>query len=82
MAWAPWNELERNLIKERVEMGLERARKQGKRLGQPNRIFDREKALMLLQTMSRPEVARQLGQPRGWSNRAAQRGNPPGSPPD
>ena len=29
-------ELERSLIRERVMMGLERARKQGKRLGRPN----------------------------------------------
>jgi DNA invertase Pin-like site-specific DNA recombinase len=37
-------ELERNLIIERVHMGISRARKQGKRLGRPKRIFDREKA--------------------------------------
>jgi len=37
-------ELERNLIKERVHMGLGRARKQGKQLGRPKRIFDRELA--------------------------------------
>ena len=35
-------ELERNLIKERVHMGISRARKQGKRLGRPKRVFDRE----------------------------------------
>jgi len=32
-------ELERNLIKERVHMGISRARKQGKRLGRPKRIL-------------------------------------------
>ena len=37
-------ELERNLIKERAQMGISRARKQGKRLGRPKRIFDKEKA--------------------------------------
>src|SRR4026208_2094587 len=37
-------ELERNLIKERVHMGLSRARKEGKQLGRPKGIFDREKA--------------------------------------
>jgi DNA invertase Pin-like site-specific DNA recombinase len=36
-------ELERNLIKERVQMGISRARKQGKRLGRPTVIVDREK---------------------------------------
>ena len=37
-------ELERSLIKERVAMGLERARKEGKPHGRPRRIFDRNKA--------------------------------------
>jgi DNA invertase Pin-like site-specific DNA recombinase len=36
-------ELERSLIRERVVMGLARAKKQGKRLGRPNVIVDREK---------------------------------------
>ena len=40
-------ELERSLIKERVAMGLERARKEGKAHGRPRRIFDREKAQRL-----------------------------------
>src|SRR5215813_13696597 len=58
-------ELERNLIKERVHMGISRARKQGKRLGRPKRVFDREKARTMLQSMSVREVARQLGVSRG-----------------
>jgi DNA invertase Pin-like site-specific DNA recombinase len=58
-------ELERNLIKERVQMGISRVRKQGKRLGRPKRIFDRDKARTMLQTMSAREVARQLGVSRG-----------------
>jgi DNA invertase Pin-like site-specific DNA recombinase len=58
-------ELERNLIKERVYMGISRARKQGKRLGRPKRIFDRGKARTMLETMSVREVARQLGVSRG-----------------
>src|SRR5215470_7221868 len=58
-------ELERNLIKERVHMRISRARKQGKRLGRPERLFDREKAQGMLQTMSVREVARQLGVSRG-----------------
>jgi DNA invertase Pin-like site-specific DNA recombinase len=63
-------ELERNLIKERVYMGLHRARKQGKRLGRPKRIFDREKARLLAETKSLREVARQLGVSRGVVERA------------
>src|SRR5262245_31709300 len=63
-------ELERNLIKERVHMGISRARKQGKQLGRPKRIFDREKARMLIQTMSIREAARQLGVSRGVIERA------------
>lgn len=53
--------LERNLIKERVHMGISRARKEGKSLGRPKRIFDREKARTMLGTMSAREVARQVG---------------------
>src|SRR5262247_3783487 len=63
-------ELERNLIKERVHMGISRARKQGKRLGRPKRVFDREKAAMMLQSMSVREVARALGVSRGVVERA------------
>jgi hypothetical protein len=40
-------ELERNLIRERIAMGLDRARKQKKALGRPRRIFDRDKAVTL-----------------------------------
>src|SRR5215475_5994843 len=58
-------ELERNLIKERVHMGISRARKEGKRLGRPNRLFDRQKAETILHSMSVREVARQLGVSRG-----------------
>ena len=58
-------ELERNLIKERVHMGISRARKQGKRLGRPKRIFDRQKAQTMLQSMSVREVARRLGVSKG-----------------
>jgi len=67
-------ELERNLIKERVHMGISRARKAGKQLGRPRRIFDRERALAMLQSMSAREVARQLGVSRGVLNRIT--GNP------
>src|SRR6266571_4401320 len=63
-------ELERNLIKERVHMGISRARKQGKQLGRPKRIFNREKARTMLQSMSIREVARQFGVSRGVIERA------------
>src|SRR5438067_1186101 len=63
-------ELERNLIKERVHMGISRARKQGKRLGRPKRVYDREKAQTMLQKLSVREVARQLGVSRGVIERA------------
>jgi DNA invertase Pin-like site-specific DNA recombinase len=63
-------ELEKNLIVERVHMGLSRAKKQGKTLGRPKRIFDRERARTMLQTMSAREVARQLGVSRGVVERA------------
>jgi DNA invertase Pin-like site-specific DNA recombinase len=63
-------ELERNLIKERVQMGISRARKQGKQLGRPARIFDKEKARLMAQSMSTREVSRKLGVSRGVVQRA------------
>jgi DNA invertase Pin-like site-specific DNA recombinase len=63
-------ELERNLIKERVYMGISRARRQGKALGRPRRIFDRNKARTMLRTMSVREVAKKLGVSRGVVERA------------
>jgi DNA invertase Pin-like site-specific DNA recombinase len=65
-------ELERNLIKERVHMGIQRARKQGKTLGRPKLIFDRERARRMLETMSIREVARLLGVSRGVVERAVE----------
>jgi DNA invertase Pin-like site-specific DNA recombinase len=63
-------DLERNLIKERVHMGINRARKVGKQLGRPRRVFDREKAREMAQAMSAREIARQLGVSRGVVKRA------------
>ena len=55
-------ELERNLIREGIAMGLDRARKQKKTLGRPRRIFDRSKALTLRhQGKSLREIATELG---------------------
>jgi putative DNA-invertase from lambdoid prophage Rac len=68
-------ELERNLIKERVQMGISRARTQGKQLGRPKRIFDKEKARTMVQRMSVRQVARQLGVSRGVVDRALSESN-------
>ena len=55
-------ELERSLIKERVAMGLERARKEGKPHGRPRRIFDREQARKLREEgMSLRKIGKVLG---------------------
>ena len=55
-------EFERELIRERVASGLANARRQGKRLGRPRRVFDRSRAQELRQQgMSFPRIARELG---------------------
>ena len=38
---------ERETIRARINAGLDRARKEGKRLGRPRKVFDRQKALRL-----------------------------------
>ena len=54
-------ELERSLIRERVMMGLERARRQGKRLGRRRVVVDRERvALLRAHGLSLREIARQM----------------------
>jgi len=54
-------ELERSLIRERVMMGLERARRQGKKLGRPQKLVDRERVLLLKSKgLSLREIAVQL----------------------
>lgn len=59
-------ELERNLIRERVAMGLDRARKQKKTLGRPRSVFDREKAKELhAEGRSLREIAAKLGVNKG-----------------
>ena len=40
-------ELERSLIRERVMMGLDRAKRQGKKLGRPKKLVDREQVATL-----------------------------------
>lgn len=55
-------ELERNLISERIAIGIARARKQGRALGRPEHIFDRAEARQLAQNgLSARAIAKQLG---------------------
>jgi DNA invertase Pin-like site-specific DNA recombinase len=54
-------ELERSLIRERVMMGLDRATRQGKKLGRPQKLVDRERVLLLKSKgLSLREIAVQL----------------------
>src|SRR5438093_2508824 len=73
-------ELERNLILERIAMGISRARKEGKSLGRPRVVIDREKVCRLAAEgksikaiakengIARATVRSILGKPRspGW----------------
>ena len=55
-------QFERELIRERVTAGMKSARAQGKRIGRPKRVFDRQRALDLRAAgMSYPQLARELG---------------------
>lgn len=55
-------ELERNIIQERVKAGLKRARKEGKVLGRPARVFDHERAqVMWKEGKSLRQIAEVLG---------------------
>jgi len=55
-------ELERSLIRERVVMGLQRAKAQGKRIGRPAAAIDSAEVHRLReQGMSFRAIARQLG---------------------
>src|SRR5438128_411369 len=64
-------ELERNLIKERVHMGLSRARKQGKQLGRPRVEVDPLQVAGLRSLgLSWNQIADKLGIGRGTAERA------------
>ena len=64
-------ELERNLIKERVQMGISRARKQGKALGRPRVQIDPLQVTGLRACgLSLNEIAGKLGVGRGTVERA------------
>src|SRR5437867_5770069 len=63
-------ELERNLIKERVHMGISRARKQGKRLGRPRVEVDPlQVAGLRARGYSWNEITAKLGVGRGTAER-------------
>src|SRR5262245_44422537 len=54
-------ELERSLIRERGMMGLDRARRQGKKLGRPEKILDREQvATLRAKGLSLRQIATEL----------------------
>jgi DNA invertase Pin-like site-specific DNA recombinase len=63
-------EFERELIRERVEAGLRRARYQGKRLGRPPRVFHRDQVAEL---RGKGLSIRKIGKKLGVSARSVQR---------
>ena len=63
-------EFERELIRERIQAGLRRARAQGKRLGRPPTIYHRDRVLPLRQA---GHSIRRIAQALGISRRAVQR---------
>lgn len=53
---------ERETIRSRVKAGMDRARREGKHLGRPKRVFDREKAMRLSKAgLSYRDIASKLG---------------------
>ena len=63
-------ELEREIIRERVQAGVDRARAAGKKLGRPRRELDLRAAhILLAQGHSQREVADMLGVPRATLRR-------------
>ncbi|MCI0408109.1 MAG: recombinase family protein [Acidobacteria bacterium] len=63
-------EFERELVRERIQAGLRRARAQGKRLGRPPRVYHRDRVLPLRQA---GRSVRKIAQELGISRRAVQR---------
>src|SRR5262249_4515001 len=64
-------ELERNLIRERVHMGISRARKQGKQLGRPRiEVDSRQIAGLRARGRSWNQIAKELGIGKGTAQRA------------
>jgi|ERR1051325_4945986 DNA invertase Pin-like site-specific DNA recombinase len=71
-------ELERALIRERVQAGVDRARRQNKRLGRPRVIVDREKVRRWIEEDGRSvkSVAKDLGIGRATVDRILGKGVP------
>jgi len=66
-------ELERNLIRERIQMGINRARKEGRHLGRPRVTIDPLQVVGLrARGYSWNQIARELGVGRGTAQRAFQ----------
>jgi DNA invertase Pin-like site-specific DNA recombinase len=64
-------ELERSLIRERVQAGVDRARRQGKSLGRPKVAIDEARVFELLKKgYTLRAIARETGIPRSTLNRA------------
>lgn len=56
-----WAQLERDILKERVRAGMDRARRQGKHVGRPKARFDQDKARQLAgQGLSIRKIAKAL----------------------
>ncbi len=71
-------EFERELIRERVQAGLRRARAQGKRLGRPPRVFHRDRVLALHEAgQSLTKIAAHLGVSRRTVQRVLRRAQKP-----
>jgi DNA invertase Pin-like site-specific DNA recombinase len=71
IAVAAWiAEQERNRIIERTKAGMERARREGKHIGRPKRIMDRDKVHLL---HSQGKSTREIGRAMGVSNTTVQR---------
>lgn len=69
---------EREQLVARTKAGLDRARKQGKTLGRPRRIFDLERALELkVQGLSVRQLAQHLRVPRSTLDRVLRSQTPP-----
>ena len=67
-------EMEKSIIKERITAGLDRAKRNGKRLGRPERTVDVERAMTLLaEGRSQRSVAMALRVPRSTLRRAIKR---------
>jgi len=75
-------ELERSLIRERVVMGIDRARAQGKKLGRPRVIVDTDRvAALRAEGWSWSMIVKELGVGKGTAQRAfySLPKNPPGN---